>query len=408
MKVLQINSVCGIGSTGRIATDIDSKLRENNIESYIAYGRETSIDNDHVLKIGTKLDYYVHGGLTRIFDTHALWGSRRATIQFIKRLKDINPDVIHLHNLHGYFINIKILFNYLKETGKPVVWTLHDCWSFTGHCAHFSYAKCDKWKTGCNKCLQKGSYPASAFLDNSRRNYDIKKRLFTSLENMTIVTPSQWLADLVKQSFLAKYPVRVIHNGIDTNVFKPANGDVVRKKYGLMNKFIILGVANIWDDRKGLRHFIKLSQMVDADCVILLVGLNDQQITELPQNTIGIKRTASVTELVDIYSAADVFINPTLEDNFPTVNLEALACGTPLVTFNTGGSPESLDHGCGYIVEIGNLDDINMYISQIKNEGKALYSERCVKRVKDHFDKKDRFKEYVELYQRLGKWGKKC
>lgn len=403
MKVLQINSVCGLGSTGRIATDIDTVLKENNMESYIAYGRNTSVKNDHVLKIGSKFEYYLHGAFTRIFDNHGLFGSEWATKNFIKKIKAIEPDVIHLHNIHGYYINIKILFDYLKESGKPVVWTLHDCWSFTGHCANFSYAQCDKWKVGCSNCPQKNKYPASVLFDNSKANYQKKKELFTSIENMTIVTPSHWLADLVKQSFLSKYPVRVIHNGIDTNVFKPADGTTMRQKYGLADRFIILGVASLWEPRKGLNHFLELSGIIDDDSTIVLVGLNDQQISDLPGNIIGIKRTSSVNELAQIYSAADVFVNPTLEDNFPTVNLEALACGTPVITFNTGGSPESIDNSCGYVAEIGNLNGVKKYIEQVRSDGKEFHSEQCVKRVKDHFDKKDRFVDYLDLYRLIEK-----
>jgi putative colanic acid biosynthesis glycosyltransferase len=403
MKILQINSVCGIGSTGRIATDIDAKLRENNIEGYIAYGRDTSIYSDHILKIGTKIDYYIHGGLSRLFDTHALWGSRRATKQFIKRLKDINPDVIHLHNLHGYYLNLPILFKYLRETGKPVVMTLHDCWAFTGHCSHFSYVQCDKWKKECSNCPQKKAYPASSFLDNSYRNYNIKKRLFLSLKNMVIVTPSQWLANLVQQSFLSKYPVKVIHNGVDTKLFKPVDSGMVRNKYSLRDKFVILGVASTWGQRKGLKYFIELSKIIDDKCVILLVGLNDQQIAELPQNIIGIKRTANINELAQLYSAADVFINPTLEDNFPTVNLEALACGTPVITFKTGGSPEAIVDGCGYVAEVGSINTIKKYLNQVRKDGKAFYTEQCIKRVKDRFDKNDCFEDYIELFKQLVK-----
>ena len=402
MKVLQINSVCGLGSTGRIAKDIASIISENNIESYIAYGRDTSIDNDHTLRIGSKLDYYVHGGLTRLFDTHALLGSRRATNKLIKQIKNIDPDVIHLHNLHGYYINIKVLFEYLKETGKPVVWTLHDCWSFTGHCAYFSYAQCEKWMDECHRCPQKTAYPASAFLDNSQRNYYIKKGLFTSLENMTIVTPSQWLADLVRKSFLSKYPIEVINNGIDIDVFKPVAGEPVREKYKLGDKFIILGVASIWDTRKGLSYIIELSKIIDDNCIIMLVGLDEKQIADLPPNIIGIKRTANINELAQIYSAADVFVNPTIEDNFPTVNLEALACGTPVITFDTGGSPEAVDDNCGYVAEIGNLSDVKKFIDIVRGNGRNYYSEKCVRRVRDNFENNDIFIEYIGLYKRLG------
>jgi putative colanic acid biosynthesis glycosyltransferase len=408
MKVLQINSVCGLGSTGRIVTDIDTTLRENKIESYIAYGRETSINNDHILRIGSKLDYYIHGGLTRLFDTHALLGSSMASKRFIEQIKKIDPDVIHLHNVHGYYLNIKILFDYLKTSGKPVVWTLHDCWSFTGHCAYFSYAQCDKWIEGCYRCPKRNSYPASAFIDNSKRNYLIKKELFTSLENMTIVTPSQWLADLVAQSFLAKFPVRVINNGIDTGVFKPDASESVRERFELGDRFIILGVASIWGQRKGLNHFMELSKMIDDDCLIVLVGLNEKQIDELPSNIIGIKRTANINELAQIYSAADVFVNPSVEETFGLVTAEALACGTPAIVFDSTPGVEIVEDGCGYVAEIGNIGDVKEFIDQVKIHGKDAYSEQCIGRIKKHFDKKDRFEEYIKLYQYLDQNRGKC
>lgn len=401
MKVLQINSVCGLGSTGRIATDIDSKLKDNSIESYIAYGRDTSINNDHILRIGSKLDYYVHGGLTRLFDTHALLGSSTATKRFIEQVKMIDPDVIHLHNIHGYYLNIKILFEYLEKSEKNTIWTLHDCWSFTGHCTYFSYAQCDKWMNGCNTCSQKRSYPSSAFIDNSRKNYRIKKELFTSLENMTIVTPSQWLADLVTHSYLAKYPVRVIHNGIDINVFKPVASEAVREKLGLGDRFIILGIASTWDQRKGLNHFIELSKMINDDCIIVLVGLDEKQIAKLPPNIVGINRTSNINKLAQIYSAADVFVNLSVEETFGLVTAEALACGTPAIVFDSTPGVEIVADGCGYIAEIGNIRAVKKFIDQVKKKGKEIYSEQCVERVNLMFEKTKQYEEYLILYRRL-------
>ena len=407
MKVLQINSVCGFGSTGRIVTDISSKLREHNIENYIAYGRETLSEYDNTVKIGNKLDYYLHVGLTRLFDAHGLLGSEKATNNFIKQVKNIDPDIIHLHNIHGYYINIKILFDYLKKAHKPVVWTLHDCWSFTGHCAHFTYARCDKWIEGCYKCPQKKSYPASFFMDNSKRNYYMKREIFNSLENMTIVTPSRWLADLVKKSFLSKYPIKVINNGIDTDVFKPVAGESILEKYKIGYKFTILGVANIWGKGKGLKYFKKLSEMFDNDCEIVLVGLNKKQIKELLPNMIGIKRISNLHELVQIYSTADVFVNPSIEEAFGLVTAEALACGTPAIVFSSTPGEEILIDGCGYVAEKDNIYDIKKFVDTVRSKGKSFYSEKCVKRVKDNFNKNDRFDEYIELYRQLDKSGRK-
>ena len=235
MKILQINSVCGIGSTGRIATDIHNILIEQGHESYIAYGRDLPKNCDNAIRIGTKIDNYTHVAKTRLLDKHG-FGSKQATIEFIESVKELNPDIIHLHNIHGYYINIEILFNYLKEANKPVVWTLHDCWSFTGHCSHFDYIGCNKWRTGCFDCPQKQEYPKSILVDNSKWNYNKKKAIFNGLKKLTIVTPSNWLAELVGDSFLKKYEIITINNGIDTAIFKLRKSGF-RYKYNLENKF---------------------------------------------------------------------------------------------------------------------------------------------------------------------------
>lgn len=391
MKVLQINSVCGIGSTGRIATDIHNILIEQGHESYIAYGRDLPKNCDNTIKIGTKFDNYVHVAKTRTLDKHG-FGSKKATIEFIEKVKKLDPDVIHLHNIHGYYLNVEILFNYLKEANKPVVWTLHDCWSFTGHCAYFDYADCNKWKTGCYNCPEKKTYPSSIIFDNSRSNYEDKKDIFTGLKNLTIVTPSQWLANLVEKSFLNEYPIKVINNGIDLNTFKPNIGSF-REKYNLDNKFIILGVAGVWDRRKGIKYFIELADNLSKDEVIVLVGLTEKQLEQIPKSIIGITRTNNVEELVDIYSSADVFVNPTLEDNFPTTNLEALACGTPVITFDTGGSPESINSKTGIIIQKGYSKNLYNTIQ----ESKLLSRKECENRGLE-FNKNNLFKKYITIY----------
>ncbi|WP_341323886.1 glycosyltransferase [Solibacillus sp. FSL H8-0523] len=399
MRVVQINSVCGIGSTGRIATDIHHTLIENSYKSYIAYGRNTPKNCENPIRIGTNYDNYLHVGLTRIFDKHG-FGSVKATKAFIKNLEEINPEIIHLHNLHGYYINIELLFNYLKQSNKRVIWTLHDCWAFTGHCSHFEFVGCKKWELGCFECPEKKEYPASLFKDNSEQNFLKKKALFTGLKDLTIITPSKWLASLVNQSFLSEYPIKVIHNGINLDVFKPTTNSSFRKKHNLMNKFMILGVANIWNQKKGLNHFIELSNYLEDDEVIVLVGLTEKQKKELPKQIIGISLTNSTKDLAEIYSAADVFVNPTLEDNFPTTNIEALACGTPVFTFNSGGSYESIDETCGRIIAPKNTRGIIDCLKTYRTS-KLINSSSCINRA-NKYNMKNQYIEYLNLYLKKG------
>ncbi|WP_112182124.1 MULTISPECIES: glycosyltransferase [Paraliobacillus] len=398
MRILQINSVCGVGSTGRITTDIHSILKEQGHESYVAYGRNNPMNCESAIRIGNKFDNYSHVAKTRILDKHG-FGSRRATKNFIEKIKFLDPDVIHLHNIHGYYINIKILFDYLKEINKPVVWTLHDCWAFTGHCTHFEYVGCECWKVDGNHiCSQKREYPASLFINNSKKNYKKKKEAFTGVKNLTIVTPSNWLKNIVKASFLKEYPVKLINNGIDIDVFKPSKG-TFRSRYGLENKFILLGAASTWSEKKGYNFFLELSYNLEQDEKIVLIGLSENQKQNLPNNILGITRTNDIKELAEIYSSADVFVNPTLEEVLGLTNLEALACGTPVITFETGGSIECIDDSCGIVVEKGNMYKTLEAIKIIKTKYKSFYSMSCIDRVNKLFSKEDKYSEYVELYE---------
>ncbi|MGN1062361.1 MAG: glycosyltransferase [Candidatus Scatosoma sp.] len=395
MKVLLINSVCGVGSTGRICTDIADQLSQEGNEVKIAYGRGIVPEKykKYAVKIGTEMGVYVNGLKARLFDNEG-FNAKRATNKFIAWVKKYNPDVIHLHNLHGYYLNVEILFSYLKTCGKKIVWTLHDCWAFTGHCSHFTIAKCEQWKEHCFSCPQRNSYPKT-FTDRSKRNYDRKRVLFTGVPDLTIVTPSKWLAGLVKESFLKKYPIEVINNGIDLNVFKPTPSDF-KERYVLQNKKIILGVASVWDMRKGFDDFLKLAKILDDTYRIVLVGVNKKQLKQLPKNVIGIERTNNVSELAEIYTTADVFFNPTYEDNYPTVNLEAQACGTPVITYNTGGSPECISQTSGIVIECNNIGAIKKEIERII-EIKPFIKENCLIQAR-HFEKNERFQEYVDLY----------
>ena len=365
MKIHFNNSVCGIGITGRICTYLAQECESQGHEVKIAYGRNGYVPEKYqkyAVRIGSDFDVKVHGVKSRLFDAHGL-GSKSATKKFLEWAEEYKPDLLWLHNLHGYYINYELLFEWIKKHHEMEVrWTLHDCWTFTGHCSHFTFEGCDKWKTHCENCPQKNRYPISFFLDRSQDNFDRKRQAFTGVKNMTLITPSKWLADLVKQSFLKEYPVEVRYNTIDTNVFKPTQGDF-REKYGLQNKKIVLGVAGGWGLRKGLQDFVWLAEKLDDSYKIVLVGLSQKRIKLLPPNVIGIPRTNNTQELAEIYTAADVFVNPTYEDNYPTVNLEAQACGTPVITYRTGGSPESVPEE--NVVECGDKDELMEKIKMI-------------------------------------------
>lgn len=391
MKILMINSVCGIRSTGRICTDLAQELERQGHTVKIAYGREAVPEEfqKYAVRIGNDLSVKVHGILARGFDA-AGFGSKVVTRKFIDWVEKYDPDVIHLHNIHGYYINVEVLFEYLKECNKRIIWTMHDCWAFTGHSAFCDAIHCEKWEKGCSNCPQIKEYPKS-YSDHSKRNWERKRFWFTGLEDFTIVTPSYWLAGLVRRSFLKNYPVEVIHNGIDTNKFHLMPNDF-KKIYGLENKFVLLGVASTWNDLKGYSDFIKLSYMLDDRYKVVLVGLNQKQINTLPPNIIGIEKTNNVEELTYIYSAADLFLNLTYCDNFPTVNLEARACGLNVITYNTGGSPESAGKEA-LIVEQGDLKSVVDYIKHYKNDKKIERNN-----VKD--DKKYTILRYINIYNK--------
>ena len=397
-KLLIINVTANSGSTGRIAEEIGQTAIDNGYETYFAYGRIARESKCNVIKIGNSLNVKFHGIESLLFDNHG-FSSRIATKRFIRRIEEIKPDIINIHNIHGYYINVKILFEYLSKTSIPVVWTFHDCWPFTGHCSHFMRFNCNKWKTGCFSCPNSKGYPKSMFLDNSKNNYKRKKKLFTKINKMTIVSPSNWLSDFVKESFLMQKHILTINNGTDLNVFKPINNNL-KSKLGLKNEKIIIGVASVWTQAKGLHDFIKLSELLSNEYKIILVGLNKKQKESLPANIIGIERTESVHELAELYSMADVFVNPTYSDNFPTTNIEALACGTPVITYKTGGSPEAVDEKTGVVVEQGNINQLKEAIELIaKNKGE--YSENCRERAVNLYNKQDRFNDYIKLFNSL-------
>ena len=401
MTVLQISIEVNSGSVGRIAEQIGEEILETGWKSYITFARNNLPSKSDTIRIGKMKDIYWHVLMTRIFDNHC-FESKRSTKELIYKIKKIKPDIIHLHHLHGYYINIEILFEYLAKINIPIVWTFHDCWSFTGHCAYYEYINCQKWQTQCHSCPQTNQYPKSILIDRSRQNFTDKKKIFTSVKNMFIVPVSYWLAEEIKKSFLRKYPIKVIQNGIDVNAFMPSANTSILEKYGINDKkFIILGVASTWELRKGLDYFLKLSSKLSDNYQIILVGLNKNQINQIPCTIIGIERTEDLQELAVLYTAADVFMNPTLEDTFPTTNLEAQACGTPVITFNSGGAPETISDRTGFVVKKGSIEGIIEAIEEVRKKGKAFYSKSCRLRAESYFNRKNRFQEYIDLYKNI-------
>lgn len=378
LRYVQLNSFYN-GSTGSIMRRLHTQLSSYGVDSYCFWGRRHETIDDHMACCASRSEVYLHGAMTRLFDRMGFY-SKCDTNRLLAQLEEIDPDVVHLHNIHGYYVNIEMLFNWLASHRCQVRWTLHDCWAFTGHCAHFTYVECAQWQSHCARsksCPQLDIYPKTICKRNCARNFEDKRRIFTMVppERMTLITPSQWLAGLVGKSFLKGYPVEIRHNTIDKTVFKPTPSDF-RERYGIGDRFMVLGVASPWTDRKGLGDFIGLARELDAErCVIVLIGLDSKQIKQLSKNSLRAKstekyselvvevfralkekkagqdvgfnlilleRTASQRELAEAYTAADIFVNPTIEDNYPTVNLEAEACGTPVLTYDTGGCSETI------------------------------------------------------------------
>lgn len=394
-RLLQIDSCLGIGSTGRITESIAQLAQNMNWECFIIHGaryvKRPSCMNDY--QSVSIFGEYIHYVESLLFDHHGL-ASRRATQRVIEIIKDINPDIIQLHCVHGYYLNYKILFEFLNSTSIPVVWTFHDCWAFTGHCAHFVTAKCQKWRTECFNCPLINDYPKS-LVDQSRRNYKLKKTIFTANNNLYIIPASEWLAGLVRQSFLKDKDIQVIYNGVDIKLFHPVS-------HRVLNRFLIIGVSSIWNKDKGLYDFYKLRDLLDKKKYdIKLIGLSKSQIENLPEGIIGIERTSSIEELASYYSSANVFVNLSYADTFPTVNLEALACGTPVVTYKTGGSPEAVDESTGVVVEQGDFHALSIAIEKLCIMDRDELSRACRKRAEKLFDKDERYKEYLSLYESL-------
>lgn len=399
-RVLLLNVTAGVGSTGKIVTGIYDNLVSHGYECMIAYGRFNAPPGYNSYRIGSDLDVNMHGVLSRITDKQGLY-SKAATKRFIEKIKEFNPDIVHIHNIHGYYVNYKMLFEFLKNSEIRVIWTLHDCWPLTGHCTHFEFVGCERYQEECGKCMQLKEYPKSLLFDRSKKNLILKRSLFSNIPGMKIVTPSSWLKGVLSNSYMKNYPVSVIPTGIDLSVFRPKNSELL-KKYDLEDKFVILGVANPWRDRKGFGEFIKLSKYIPAHYKIVMIGLKPEQIDVIKSaapSVIALGRTDSIEEMAQWYAAATVYANLTLEDTFPTTNIESLACGTPVITYNVGGAAESISKGTGFVVEKCDVEAVLLACNEIENN--IIDPNACLRQAAN-YSKEDRFEQYYEeVYRTL-------
>jgi glycosyltransferase involved in cell wall biosynthesis len=403
MRVLQINTTLNTSSTGNIAQQISNILISDGSEGYLAYGGRYPRNNNYknTIRIGNKFDFVFHAIITRLFDQHG-FGSKRATKTFVKKIDKIKPDIIHLHNLHGYYINIEILFNYLTSKKIPVVWTMHDCWAFTGHCDHFDYVGCSKWQVACHTCPQKKLYPASKLFDNSKANFVKKRLLFNSPTNLTIVPVSNWLESKLELSFFRNFSIEVIKNGIDLNDFKKTADKNFEKRFNTQGKTVLLGVASIWSKKKGFYEFIKLGKLLKKSFLIILVGDCSKIKIDLPENIISIEKVTDKVEMAKIYSQSDLFLNLSFEDTYPTTNLESIACGTSVITYKTGGSPESIEDGAGYLIKKGDTEALVEKILEITSQPSLMKSYEDLRLIAtEKFNKDINFKSYIKLYKKI-------
>ena len=385
--LLQINVTSNWGSTGKIAEGIGEAAISNGWKSLIAYGRYSNKSNSDVIKVSNMIDVYTHFAKQRIFDTEGL-NSKKSTQKFVEQIKQIKPDIIHLHNIHDHWINYPVLFEYLSSINTPIVWTFHDCWAFTGGCMHFENHGCYKWQSACKECQFKFKLQK----DNSERNYLLKKHYFGELKDrLTIVGVSDWISNYAKDSFLKQSNFITIHNGVNISKFIP----------GEKKENFILGVSSRWSDSKGLNDFYKLRKVIDKRIGIILIGLDKNQIKNLPEGIQGIEKTSSLDELIKYYQQAKVFINPTKDDTFPTVNIEALACGTPVLTYKTGGSPEAVDEKTGLVIEKGDIKGLSDSIKKIINGELSFDSQACRLRAETHFNQETQYNKYIDLYESL-------
>lgn len=399
LKLLQINVAANWGSHGRIAEEIGLEAMAQGWESYIAYGRYANPSKSHIVKIGDLFDHCLHGAQSLLLDRHGL-ASCGPTKKLIKEIEQIKPDLIHLHNIHGFYLNYPILFRYLSTVDIPVVWTLHDCWAFTGHCAWPIHGHCDRFQEQCCHCpLQSKGYPKSFLLDRSRSNFKLKKRYFRSLQDLHLVTVSRWLEQQVRLSFMQDMDIRTIYNGLDTEVFRPSGTPPTSVTDGHP---LVLGVCNAWYDWKGLDDMAALRELLPDDYEVMVVGVNEDQMHRLPEGITCIRRTDSVSQLAEIYSQADVFVNPSKVESFGMTTAEALSCGTPSIVYDTSACPEVVDNLTGRVVPLGDVNALAKAVMEICSlPGREAMRQACRERAIRLFNRQDRYKEYLQLYNEV-------
>lgn len=398
-RLLQINTTLGRGSTGRIAELISSLARNAGWECFMAHGpRFLGNSEMRSYQVSGRFDELRHYVLSRVLDRHGL-GSCAATKKLIRRIEKVRPDVVHIHNLHGYYANYKLLFQYLAKKGIPTVITMHDFWLMTGHCAYINKS-CSKWEVGCGHCPRLREYPAS-FFDRTRKNWVLKKSLFDAFDKdkLVLVPVSHWLEGFAKQSLLSERKFQVIQNGVDTKVFQPYQGEhsELWKKVD-WNKHTIISVADKWTEANGFYDIIALSRLLPVDMQIVMVGLNEQQMEGLPDNIVGIGHTSNVQQLVELYSSADVLFNSSTEVTFGLVTAEAMACGTPAIVFKGTAGEEIVNPQTGFTIE--KIEEIPELVYACR-EKSDTYNVNCRERVVEYFDSVKQYSKYIELYENI-------
>jgi glycosyltransferase involved in cell wall biosynthesis len=405
-KLLQIGIEVNSGSTGRIAEQIGSVAIKNGFESYITYARGFNPSESKVFKIGNKFSFYMHVLRTRIFGGH-LNGSKLSTLKLINFVKLIRPDIIHLHQIHGYYLHVPLLFDFLKKYNKPVVWTLHDCWAFTGHCTYFSLERknCNKWTYECNNCPKINNYPKSIYFDNSRSSFHTKKRLFNSLQDLTIIGVSNWIANQAKLSFLNNNSTEIttVLNGVDTKLFYPRRNRMqILEKFNLdKSKLYLIAAGTTWIKAKGLEDYSKLSKMLHKNIQLILVGINSEIAAKMPSNIKCFERTESQDELAELYSISEILLCLSYQESFGLTPVEAMSCGTPAIVYDNTALPELITKDTGDIVETGNLELVFFSIKKILNKGKEFYYQECIDRVNNKYDKEITYNNYIKIYNKL-------